>query len=179
MKARKVKGLDPAGSLVDNTRRIVRTRVDELYSFDPHGNSNELHDMRIAAKRLRYVLELTAPALGPAAMRGARHAKEIQTLLGELHDCDEMLALIEQHAGELREADAAAAAAAAFALAPRGAPDLPAAGMRSLPNRLHYRGLETLVAYFTARRSLLHTRFIRKWDRLERAGFREQLLEAL
>ena len=37
MKARRVKGLDPSGSLVDNARRIVATRVDELYSFDPHG----------------------------------------------------------------------------------------------------------------------------------------------
>jgi CHAD domain len=175
MKPRKVKGLDPTGPLVDNARRIVRTRVDELYSFDPHGQADELHDMRIAAKRLRYVLELTAPALGPAATRGARHAKEIQTLLGELHDCDEMLALIEEHTAALRKADADAA----LALAPRGAPDLPATSVRSLPNRLHYRGLETLVAYFTARRSLLRARFNRKWDRLERAGFREQLLEAL
>ena len=175
MKARKVKGLDPAGPLVENARCIVATRVDELYSFDPHGDSEELHDMRIAAKRLRYVLELTAPALGEAATRGARHAKEIQTLLGELHDCDEMLALIAEHTAKLRVVDAEAA----LALAPRGAKDLPGVAVRSLPNRLHYRGLETLVAYFTARRDLLHARFIRKWERLERAGFRTQLVEAL
>ena len=62
MKARRVKGLDPSGSLMDNARRIVATRVDELYSFDPNGKPKELHNMRIAAKRLRYVLELTAPA---------------------------------------------------------------------------------------------------------------------
>lgn len=175
MKARKVKGLDPAASLVDNARKIVATRVDELYSFDPHGDSHELHDMRIAAKRLRYVLELTAPALGDAAARGARQAKEIQTLLGELHDCDEMLALIADHTAGLREADAEAA----LALAPRGASDLPATTVRSLPNRLQYRGLETLTAYFSARRDLLHARFIRKWERLDRAGFREQLEQAL
>ena len=30
MKARKVADLDPAGSLVDNARRIVSVRVDEL-----------------------------------------------------------------------------------------------------------------------------------------------------
>jgi CHAD domain-containing protein len=175
VKARKVKGLDPAGPLVDNARKIVAVRVDELYSFDPHGHSETLHDMRIAAKRLRYVLELTGPALGDAAARGARHAKEIQTLLGELHDCDEMLTLIAGHTAALREADAKAA----LALAPRGAPDLPVTTVRSLPNRLQYRGLETLTAYFSARRDLLHGRFIRKWDRLERAGFREGLLEAL
>jgi len=175
MKARKVKGLDPAQSLVANARRIVATRSDELHSFDPHGDSATLHDMRIAAKRLRYVLELTAPALGGAASKGAREAKAIQTLLGELHDCDVMLELIAEHSAALRAADAEAA----LALAPRGAPDLPASTVRSLPNRLHYRGLETLATYFTARRALLHSRFIRKWERLERAGFRERLKEAL
>jgi hypothetical protein len=175
VKARKVKGLDPAGPLAENARRIVTTRVDELYSFDPHGDAETLHNMRIAAKRLRYVLELTAPALGDAAAKGAREAKQIQTLLGDLHDCDEMLALVAEHTARLRAADAEAA----LALAPRGASDLPASTVRSLPNRLHYRGLETLVTYFSARRDLLHRRFIRKWKRLERAGFRERLLEAL
>jgi len=175
VKARKVKGLEPSGSLVDNARRIVATRVDELYSFDPNGKPRELHDMRIAAKRLRYVLELTAPALGDAAAKGASEAKQIQTLLGELHDCDEMLLLIGAHTERLRGADTEAA----LALAPRGATDLPASTARSLPNRLHYRGLESLSAYFRARRELLHRRFIRKWERLERAGFREGLLEAL
>ncbi len=175
MKARKVKGLDPEGSLRDNAARIVATRLDELYSFDPHGDAATLHNMRIAAKRLRYVLELTGPALGSAAAKGAREAKEIQTLLGELHDCDVMLELIDGHEAELRGSDAAAA----LALVPNGAGDLPGSTARSLPNRLHYRGLETLAAYFCARRELLHRRFIRKWERLERAQFRDRLLGSL
>jgi hypothetical protein len=175
VKARKVKGLDPAGPLSDNASLIVATRLDELYSFDPHGDAQTLHDMRIAAKRLRYVLELTSPALGPAAAKGAREAKDIQTLLGELHDCDEMLALIRRHSGDLRGLDAEAA----LALAPNGAGELPASAVRTLPNRMHYRGLETLTAYFTVRRELLHRRFIRKWERLASAQFRERLLETL
>ena len=35
--------------------------------------------MRIAAKRLRYVLELTQPALGEAAGKGARAMKPCRT----------------------------------------------------------------------------------------------------
>ena len=35
MKARKVKGLDPAMPLADNAERIVRVRLDELCSFCP------------------------------------------------------------------------------------------------------------------------------------------------
>jgi CHAD domain len=175
MRAKKVKGLDPAGPLADNARRIVATRLGELRSFDPHGDSVTLHNMRIAAKRLRYVCEFTGPALGGAADTGAREAKAIQTLLGELHDCDVMLELIAEHAERLRSEDAAAA----LALAPRAAKDLPPATARSLPNRLHYRGLETLAAYFQARRDLLHRRFIEKWEGLERNGFAEKLLTGI
>ena len=171
MKARRVKGLDPEGPLVENARRIVATRVDELYSFDPHGDAETLHHMRIAAKRLRYILELTGPVLGGAAASGAREAKAIQTLLGELHDCDVMLELIAEHSARLRRNNADAA----LALAPRGAKDLPAESVRSLPHRLEFRGLETLAAYFSARRDLLHKRFLDKWQRLERAGFRDRL----
>ena len=58
MKARKVKGLDPDGPLDANLRRIVAVRVAELHSFgkavlDP-SDVEALHDMRIAAKRVRY-----------------------------------------------------------------------------------------------------------------------------
>ena len=63
MKARRVKGLDPEGPLADNAGRIVLVRLDELCSFMPRASDPEevvaLHDMRIAAKRLRYVLEVT------------------------------------------------------------------------------------------------------------------------
>ena len=63
MKARRVKGLDPSGTLVDNAERIVAVRLDEVTAFAPRVFDPEqveaLHDMRIAAKRLRYVLEVT------------------------------------------------------------------------------------------------------------------------
>ena len=101
MKARKVKGLDPDGTLDDNAERIVAVRLAELRSFGPRALDPEeveaLHDMRIAAKRLRYVLELAKPALGPSAAGGARTAKKLQDLLGRIHDCDVMLPRARQH----------------------------------------------------------------------------------
>ena len=53
--------------------------------------------MRIAAKRLRYVLEITAGCFGPEAeaLRGA--ARELQGVLGEIHDCDVMLPRVAGH----------------------------------------------------------------------------------
>ncbi len=92
MKARKVKGLDPDASLRRNAALIVRTRLDELrglaeVALDP-GAAAVQHDMRIAAKRLRYVLEITESCFGPDAVAARRAAKELQSVLGDIHDCD-------------------------------------------------------------------------------------------
>jgi CHAD domain-containing protein len=95
MKARKVKDLDPDGPLADNAERIVRVRLDELTSFMPNAadpdEAKALHDMRIAAKRLRYVLEVTGPCLGPYAAKAVDLVKDLQDVLGEIHDCDVQL----------------------------------------------------------------------------------------
>jgi CHAD domain-containing protein len=100
MKARKVEGLDPAAPLVENASRIVRTRLDELRSFaeqalEPQATTAQ-HDMRIAAKRLRYVLEIVGSCVGDGAEPARRAAKELQSVLGDLHDCDLMLPKVEQ-----------------------------------------------------------------------------------
>lgn len=101
MKARKVKGLDPDGTLAENAERIVAVRLKELRSFTPAAldpaEVEALHDMRIAAKRLRYVLELTRPALGEPAGKGARTMKRLQSVLGDIHDCDVMLPRVREH----------------------------------------------------------------------------------
>ena len=79
----------------------MAVRLSELLSFSPRvldpAEVEALHDMRIAAKRLRYVLELTEPALGPSAAGGARTAKKLQDLLGRIHDCDVMLPRVREH----------------------------------------------------------------------------------
>jgi CHAD domain-containing protein len=95
MKARRVEGLDPAAPLRPNAARIVATRLGELLALagpalDPAAAGAQ-HDLRIAAKRLRYVLELTGPCVGPEAEAARGAAKELQSLLGEIHDCDVML----------------------------------------------------------------------------------------
>ena len=178
MKACRVKGLDPDGALADNARRIMATRLDELRSFadavrDP-GAVDELHDMRIAAKRLRYVLEMTAPALGPAAERSAKAAKKLQDVLGDIHDCDEFGPRVEAHIARLRAEDAAALRRAGGRAA-----DLDPAVAREAPNRLLYRGLEALHAYLRARRELLYARFLRDWQRLESDALAPGLVEEL
>lgn len=95
MKARPVEGLEPGAPLRPNAAQIVRTRLDELRALadpalDPAASTAQ-HDLRIAAKRLRYVLEITETCFGPEAKAARRAAKDLQGVLGELHDCDVML----------------------------------------------------------------------------------------
>jgi CHAD domain-containing protein len=95
VKAREVRGLDPGAALLPNGARIIETRLAELLAFagpalDPAAAQAQ-HDLRIAAKRLRYVLELIGPCFGPEAEAARKAAKELQGVLGEIHDCDVML----------------------------------------------------------------------------------------
>lgn len=95
MKARRVEGLDPGAPLRPNAGRIIETRLTELLVLagpaqDPAA-SRAQHDLRIASKRLRYVLEITGSCIGAEAEAALEAAKELQGLLGEIHDCDVML----------------------------------------------------------------------------------------
>lgn len=95
MKAHRVEGLAPTMPLADAARRIVAVRTAELYAFVPEALGEHavtpMHDMRIAAKRLRYVLELVAFCFGEVGAEAQKRARELQDVLGEIHDCDVML----------------------------------------------------------------------------------------
>jgi hypothetical protein len=178
MKARKVKGLKCDASLADNAERIVRTRLDELYAFTPKAlnpkKTKALHDMRIAAKRLRYVLEVTAFCFGPYASTATKRAKELQDLLGEIHDCDELLPRVHAVQRDLRDRDV-------DALLDLGADDddlAPELGAR-VRHADAYGGLEVLAVWLEARRTLLFERFLDRWKALQRQAFRERLERAL
>jgi hypothetical protein len=178
MRARRVKGLDPAASLADNAERIVRTRLDELYSLTPKALNPKrvkaLHDMRIAAKRLRYVLEITSFCFGPYASTATKRAKELQDLLGEIHDCDELLPRVRAVQRELRDG-----AVDGLLELVADADDLdPALGAR-VRHADAYGGLEVLAVWLEARRTLLFERFLDRWKTLQRQAFRERLERAL
>jgi hypothetical protein len=174
VKARKVKGVDPEGPLADQVETILAVRVEELFSFVPAvldpANVTELHDMRIAAKRLRYVLELTAPVLGPYAKEAGRRTKELQDLLGEVHDCDVTLPRVLDALDRLRAETARAVRERAG-----DAPDLDPAAMADAPHAEAWRGLEHLAIYLRARRELLYDRFVELLTALQREGFRARL----
>jgi CHAD domain len=163
VKARKVRKLDPAAPLGENAARIVRTRVDELRSFAAEALKPDAteaqHDMRIAAKRLRYVLEVTEFCFGKPARNARRSARDLQDLLGEMHDCDVMLPRVQAQIEALRSADARSVLMKAA-----DAEDLDPELVAGAPNRTAYRGLELLSVHLRARRALLFERFRQFWQ---------------
>lgn len=162
MKARKVKKLDPEASLGENAARIVGTRLEELRALADEalqpGASEAQHDMRIAAKRLRYVLEVTEGCFGPEARAARKAAKELQSVLGEIHDCDVMLPRVQAQVEALQADDARAVLVRAG-----DADDLAARLVREAPSRGAYRGLSVLAVHLRARRALHFERFCDLW----------------
>lgn len=178
MKAKRVKGLDPRGGLADQAERIIRVRLAELVAFTPRALDPEevqaLHDMRIAAKRLRYVLEVFGDLYGPYARQAAKRAKDLQDLIGEIHDCDVMLPRVHALIAEL-ELEAARAVREAAG----DAADLDPAVTAGAPHGEEWRGLHTLATHLAARRALLFERFLGLWTELGREGFVARLDFAL
>ena len=170
MKARPVEGLMPQMRVDDAAERIVFVRLDELCALaeraqDP-GEVQALHDTRIAAKRLRYLLEIMGPVLGPYAETAGKRCKDVQDLLGDVHDCDVMLPRLDDLRAEVRAADAGAVAAASNG----ERPEPPHAGA--------YRGLERLAVDTIARRRVLFAEWLELWNDLQRKGFRARLEHA-
>jgi hypothetical protein len=97
-KAKPLNGLDTNAPIGQNARCIARTRLDEMYSWavdvDTPYEVRGLHNLRIAAKRLRYTLELFENALPSAGQPIAHELAQVQDELGALHDSDVMIALL-------------------------------------------------------------------------------------
>jgi CHAD domain-containing protein len=82
-------------------RRIIIERLEEVEDlsrglYQPL-KIKPLHKMRIAAKRLRYALELFEPCWGPGVSTFAEKVAALQTHLGELHDADIWIETFGEH----------------------------------------------------------------------------------
>src|SRR5918995_7290477 len=112
-KPRPVSGLDPDRRIRPNARKVLAVRIDEVYSYDglvaDPANVTELHDMRIACKRVRYLLEIFAIAFDEDLEPFIDEVKGLQDLLGDIHDCDVQVPMLEDHIAWLagREGEAA------------------------------------------------------------------------
>jgi CHAD domain-containing protein len=85
-KSKKIVSFNEAG------RDVVAASLQDLLDlgaslYEPF-NIEELHEMRIAAKRLRYAIELFVACWGARTAPFADEIAEMQSFLGEVHDCD-------------------------------------------------------------------------------------------
>jgi CHAD domain-containing protein len=87
-------------------RKIVR-RLRRLLRYEPwvleEQEVEKLHEMRIAAKRLRYAMEIFEPLWGGALDKALQTVKSLQRLLGALHDCDMWIAFLPDFLADQRE----------------------------------------------------------------------------
>src|SRR5215211_7071828 len=179
-KAWPVKNLDPAELVDVNARRILAVRMAEFYSHAPALDDEDavetLHEMRIAAKRLRYSLELFRDLYGKKGELQIDRVKQLQEELGHIHDTDVRIGLIEQEllacAREQIEklshslAGAPAEEQRAIVTATlRPPPDDPRRGLFALLGRQH-----------TARRQH-RLKLVELWDTFAAEGFRADLVK--
>ena len=87
------------------SRAIILDRLKELEKlsdglFRPF-EVETLHEMRIAAKRLRYAIELFQQCWGRSIATYAKRTARLQTALGDVHDCD---VWIESFGNEINKA---------------------------------------------------------------------------
>jgi hypothetical protein len=184
-----VTGLDPDRRLRPNARRILAVRIGEVYGYesavrDPAAVT-ELHDMRIACKRLRYLLEIFAIAFSDDLDPYIDEVKGLQDLLGEIHDRDVQAPALEDHLRRLDEDEAEAAVSLIERRARRvkgdGAAD-PEAAYRAFRRRLRAAshaderpGVLALIAVLRQERIELYERFLAEWRRLRAERFRQRL----
>lgn len=97
-KARPIKGLNLHASTGQNARMIAKVRLEDLYSWEKYVDNpyrvRELHNLRIAAKRLRYTFEVFEEFLPKTCRPIVKELERIQEELGSLHDSDVMIAML-------------------------------------------------------------------------------------
>ncbi len=119
-KGGEAKGLEP-GDYSDfaraQTGRHVAGRLQAMLacqdSLEDVDDRKRHHAMRIAAKRLRYTVEIARPVWGPVLDEILAAVKRVQTLLGDIHDGDVWLEHLDAYAAAQRRQTIAAAGRAA------------------------------------------------------------------
>jgi CHAD domain-containing protein len=149
---------DTEGSFAEAGRAIVGRSWEELRDlstslYRPH-RQRRLHRMRIAAKRLRYALELFSACAGGSSGEAKKLASEISDLqdaLGHLHDCDEWIEEIGEHlSGKIGDA-------------------------QSEGGRQERAGLVWLLDHFAAERAENYRKALRLWHEWESGHFERRI----
>jgi CHAD domain-containing protein len=84
----------------------ISLKLDEMLAYEPYVRQpervEELHAMRIAAKRLRYTIEVFEPLYHEELKSSRQVVREAQTILGDIHDYDVWVEYLPQFLEEER-----------------------------------------------------------------------------
>ena len=109
-KARDIPGITHGATFREAAASAVEVRAEEVFSFLDRAldiaDIEGVHDMRVATRRLRAVMEIFAVCF-PAKQhrRTLREVKELADALGERRDPDVMIDGLEKVAGRLAPGD--------------------------------------------------------------------------
>ena len=178
MKARKVKKLDPRTPAGRERGADRPGRLDELRSFAPEGArsasapapSTTCGSPRSACATCSRRPSSASGAPGPRRASGAR---DLQDVLGELHDCDVMLPRVRAPS---RASCGPGRRRGASPGRRRSGPRARARGAGAPPHRIPRP--RRADVYLTARRKLLFDRFSEIWEEIERDGEWDRLDQA-
>lgn len=204
-KASPITGLDAQAPVTKNARAIVQARLDDFYGWEQFVDSTysirELHDLRIAAKRLRYTFEVFEEVLPAECASFVEQLTQLQDELGALHDSDVLIALLRLCLAN-QDSQAVSAAGAASERVDQHAgqnsskrigstgqhpgktlvtPDLleHLLNATNAPTVEQRYGLEQLLQRKEHEREDQYTTFRQHWYRLKVENFRHQILAAL
>ena len=162
-KAHKLTGVKPLRSYRENARIILPQKVEEVYIWEPFirdaARREELHNMRISIKRLRYTMELfrlvyRSPKMHAGEVTVADDKRfteflkvivDLQEILGDIHDCDVVLEVLIDYETQSKQG----------AIAP---------------------GIAKLITQTRETRNADYKTFLEKWEHLSAIGFKQNLL---
>lgn len=182
-KAHLIEDLDSLATTRDALPTLFSVRIAELWSWAEHmphpERVQELHDMRIAAKRLRYCFEFFMPCFDAEFKDVLKRFKQLQDYLGEIHDCD---VWVDYLRAQLRDAFRGLAAQ-------RKALDVHIGADQQLREDAHALGLAMtqgpapglllMIEDIVQRRQKLYAGLLEFWAAEAERGFRQELTRAV
>jgi hypothetical protein len=148
----KIRKISPDDRPEKAARRILRTRIKEFYSCWPDPDHTptpeQLHDLRISGKRLRYSAESLRELYPDRLTLLIDMLKRSQDLLGEIQDCVTQLGLVEASIARMR---------------------------RRTPQNGQIAALEKIASEYEQRQSTLFTQFHETWRGMTIGEFRASL----